>query len=80
MQKYECNCYTEVNVKCNVNFFDKRENKAKNILIEHENIIGKVNKIMQLSKGMIMFIRVFELTIRIHGKVHKNIINAYLKI
>ena len=77
MEKYECNYYTEVNVKCNVNFFDKIENKTKNIMIEHENIIGKVNEIMQSSEGMIKFIRVLELTIRIQGTIHKNILNAY---
>ena len=53
IQKYECNSYTEVNVKSNVKFFDKVENKTKNIMTEHENTIGKMNKIMQPSKGMI---------------------------
>ena len=28
---------------------------------------------------MIKFIRVFELTIRIQGRIHKNIVNAFLK-
>ena len=42
-QKYGYNYYTKVNVKCNVKFFDKIENKTKKIMIEHENIIGKVN-------------------------------------
>ena len=27
-----------------VKFFDKKETKMKNIIIEHENIIGKVKK------------------------------------
>ena len=79
VQKYECNYYTEDNLKCNVKFFDKIESKRKNVLIEHENIIGKVNKIRQSSKGMIKFIRALELTIRIRGRIHKNKINAYLK-
>ena len=47
-------------------------------MIEHENIIGKVNKKMQSSKGMIKFIRALELTIRIEGRLHKKNINAYL--
>ena len=47
-------------------------------MIEHENIIGKVNKKMQSSKGMIIFIRILELTIRIKRRIHKNIMNAYL--
>ena len=46
MRNYECKYYTEVNVKCNVKFFDRTENKTKNIMIEHENIIGKVNKLL----------------------------------
>ena len=51
----------------------------KNFMIEHENIIGKVNKIMQSSKGMIKCFRGLELTIRIQGRIHKNVVNAYLK-
>ena len=49
--------YRKVNVKCNVKFFHKIENKTKNIMIEHMNFIGKVKKIMQSSKGMIKLIR-----------------------
>ena len=79
MQKYKCNYYTDVNVKCNVNFCDKTENKMKNIMIQHENIIGKVNKILEWFKGLIKFIRALELTIRIQGRVHKNIVNVYSK-
>ena len=48
-------------------------------MIEHENIIGKVNKKMQSSKEMMKFIRALELTIRIKGRIHKNVVNAYLK-
>ena len=48
-------------------------------MIEHESIIGKVDKKMQSSKGMINFIRAFELTIIIQGRIQKNIVNAYLK-
>ena len=40
-------------------------------MIEHMNIIGKVNKIMQSSKGMIKFIRVLELTIIMQGRIQK---------
>ena len=78
-QKYDCNYYTEVNVKCNVKFFDKIENKTKYIMIESDNITGEVNKIMHSSKGMIRFIRDLELTIRIQGRIHKNIVNAFLR-
>ena len=47
-------------------------------MIERDNIIGDVNKIMQLSKGMNKFLRFLELTIIIQG-IYKNIVNAYLK-
>ena len=43
------------------------------------NIIGKVTKIIQSSKGMIEFIRALELRIRIQGRIHKNVLNACLK-
>ena len=77
-QRYGYNCSTEVNVKCNVKFSDKIENKTKNIMIEYENIIGKVNKIRQTCKGMIKFIRILELTTRIKGRFHKLIMSAYM--
>ena len=76
-QKYGYNCYAKIDVKCSVKFFDKIENKTKNIMIEHENIIGKVNKILQSSKGIIKFISALELIIRIQGKICKNVVNAY---
>ena len=38
-----------------------------------------MNKLMQLSKGMIKFTRALELTNRIHGRIQKNVVNAYLK-
>ena len=47
-------------------------------MIEYENIIGKVNKIMQTCKGMIKFIRILELTTRIKGRFHKLIMSAYM--
>ena len=48
-------------------------------MIKHENINGKVNEILQSSKGMTKFIRALELTIRLQGSTHKTIVNAYLK-
>ena len=70
-QKYGNDYYRKVNVKCNVRFLDKMENKTKNIMIEHMNVIGKVNKIMQSSEGIINLIRALELTIRIQGRNQK---------
>ena len=77
-QKYGSDYYAKVDVKCNVKVFDKKENKTKNIMIEHKNIIGKVDKIMQSAKEMIKFIRALELTIIIQERIHKNIVNAYV--
>ena len=34
---------------------------------------------MQSSKGMIKFIRALKLTNRMQGRIHKNIVNAYIK-
>ena len=75
-QKYGYNNYRNVIVKCNVKLFDKIENKTKNIMIEHVNIIGKVKKITQSSKKMIKFIRVLELTIIIQGRIVKIVIDV----
>ena len=80
MQKNVGNSYTEINVKCNVNFFDGIENKTKIIMIEHENIFGKVNKIMQSPKGMIKFIRALGLTIRIQGRIQKKYCERLFKM
>ena len=79
IQEYGCNYHTNVNIKRNVKFIDKVENKTKNILIGHENVIGKVNKIKQSFKGMFNFNRVLKLTIVIEGKIQKNIVNVYSK-
>ena len=47
-------------------------------MIEHENITGKVNKIMQSSKGRIKLNIALELTITIQRRIHKNIVDAYM--
>ena len=70
--------YRKVNVKCNVNFFDKIENKTKKDMLKHVNI-GEVNEIIQSSKGIIKFIRALELTIRTQGRIHKIVENVYLR-
>ena len=55
-QKYGYDYYREVNVKCNVKFFDKIENKTKNIVIEHMTVIGKLNKKCNRLKGWLHFL------------------------
>ena len=77
-RKYGCIYITEVNITCNVKCFDKTENKTKIFMIDRENVIGIVNKIMQSSEGMVEFIRVLELTIRIQERIQKNV-HANLK-
>ena len=77
--KYGYNYYRKVNVKCNVNFFDKKENKMKDIMIECYNFIGEVDQIMQTSKGMLKFIRIIELKIIIEGVKNENVLNLHLK-
>ena len=49
-------------------------------MIEHENIIGKVNKIMQSPQGMIKFIRALGLTIRIQGRIQKKFCERLFKM
>ena len=78
-QKYGYNYYAKVDVKCNIKVFHKIKKKTKIFMIECENVVGKVNEIMQSSKGMTKFIRALELTIRIQGKFRKNIVNVFLK-
>ena len=51
-RKYGFNYNRVVKVQCVTRFLDKLTNKTKIIPIESYNIIGKVNKIMQSSKGM----------------------------
>ena len=78
-KKYDYNYCTKVNVKCNVKFFEKIENKTKKLMIERDNNIGEVIKKMQWSKGMKKFISVLELTIKLQGRNYKNVVDAYLK-
>ena len=48
-------------------------------MIERDNIVGEVNKVMQSSKVVNKFIRALKLTIIIQGRICKNVVNAYIK-
>ena len=46
----------------------------KNIIIERDNIIGEVNKILESSKGMKKFIRALKLTLIIQEEFSKKML------
>ena len=77
--KYEFNYNRVVKVECVTKFLDKIENETKDITIDSYNIIGRVNKIMQSSKGMCKYIRRIELKIIIERRIYKNVIDICLK-
>ena len=66
-QRYSCNFRKSVEVKCDAEYLDKIRNEIKNISIKRYNIIGELNKIMQLSKGMIKLIRIIQVKIRVEN-------------
>ena len=59
-RKYHADCFAK-EFKCVVELLDKVDNEIEIITIDCENIIGKVNKVMQSSKGMIKFVWIIEL-------------------
>ena len=78
-QKYGSKFYRKVNVNCNVNYFDKRKNERKNIIIECNIVLGEMKKEMKSSAGFIKFIGAIELIIIIKGRIHKNNRNGFLR-
>ena len=78
-RKYGGNYRKFIKVKCVAKLRYKLKNKTENINIERYNVIGDLNKIMQSSKGMIEFIGVFELKIRVKGRIYKDVLYLYLE-
>jgi len=78
-RKYGFNCNRVVKVEFSAKFLDKSTNETKIIPFESSKIIGKVNKIMQSSKGICKFIRIIQLKIIIEGKIYKNSTDIYLR-
>ena len=78
-RKYGFNFNRIVRVEFSAKFLDKSTNETKIIPFEFSKIIGKVNKIMQSSKGIFKFIRIVQLKIIIEGKIYKNLTDIYLR-
>ena len=78
-QRYGFNYHRCVKVECFAEFFDKIKNDTKNITIDHYNIIGELNKIMQSSKAMTKLIRVNQVKIIKKGKVNDKLLDTYFK-
>jgi len=78
-RKYGFNCNRVVRVEFSAKFLDKSINETKTIPFESYNIIGKVNKVMQTTKGRYKFIRILQLKIIIQGKIYKNLTDIYLR-
>ena len=78
-QKYGVKYRKFIKVRCVAEFLEKVINETKNITIERYNIIGELNKLMQLSNGMINFIRVIELKIIIEERIYNNVLDLYLE-
>ena len=77
-RKNGANFFRSVKIKCLAKFLAKKT-ETKNFTIELFNIIGGVNKVMQSSRGMCKFNRLFELKIILQGRLYKSDVNAFLK-
>ena len=77
--KYGFNSNRVVKVEFTTKFLDKSTNETKIIPFESNKIIGKVNKIMQSSKGTCIFIRIIQLKIIIEGNIYRNLTDIYLR-
>ena len=64
---------------CIAEFYDKIINESKIIIIDRNNIIGELNKIMQKSRGEIKHIKIIGVKILIEGRISKNKMDMYFK-
>ena len=78
-KEYGFNLYREVKVRCVAKFYDGIINESKNVFVDHCNINGELNKIMQKSRGKIKLIKIIEVKIFIKGRIHKNTKDMYFK-
>ena len=79
VQKHGTDYRKSVKVRCVAEFLGKLKNETKNITIEHYNIIGELNKVMQSSKSLIKLFRIIEMNILIRGRICKDVIYHYLE-
>ena len=78
-KEYGFDLYRDVKVKCVSEFFGKIINQREIIIIDRDNIIAELNRIMQKSRGEIKFIKLIEVKIIIEGRIYKNIMDMYFK-
>ena len=78
-KKYGDNYCRKIGVRCNINFFDKIENKTKNFTIKHYHVHYGINKTVIASRGKHGLVKPNKLIILIEGNIYKNVINTYLK-
>ena len=57
----------------------KKINETKFIIINHYNIIGELNNIMQKSRVEIKLSKIIEVKIIIEGRINKNIMDMFFK-
>ena len=60
-QKCTVGCRGMAKVECIAEFLDKVENKLKFITIQSCNINEELNKVLQLSEGMVILVRIDKL-------------------
>ena len=68
----------KIEVRCNIEIFDKIKNKTKKVTIKPYHLHG-INKTMIASQGRYELIEPNKSIISIEGSISKNVINTYTK-
>ena len=76
-EKYGFSSYRDVKVRYVGEFYDKKINETKIIIIDRYNIIGELKKIMQKSRGEFKLNKIIEIKILTEGRINKNILDMY---
>ena len=78
-KKYGDNYCRKIEVRCNIEFFDKMKNKTKNITIKHYHVHYGTNKRIIASRERYGFFKPNKLILLLEGNIYKNVINTTME-
>ena len=79
-EKYGCNYEYELDVRADVEFVDKLNNKIKNVTINKYYVLRRARKREIASKSRYKVNKVNKIIITIVSEIQKNVIDTYLKL
>ena len=79
IRKHGDNYCRKIEVRCNIENFDKTKNKTKNVTIKHYHIPNGKNKTINASQGRYEINKRNKLIILLEGNIYKNVLNTCMK-